>query len=58
MNSLRIAKRRKQVGGDYFDILNLPDSSTLAVIGDVSGKGISSAFVCGKNADRSSAFRK
>jgi serine phosphatase RsbU (regulator of sigma subunit) len=34
----------KQVGGDYFDILNLPDSSTLAVIGDVSGKGISSAL--------------
>ena len=34
----------KQVGGDYFDILNLPDNSTLAVIGDVSGKGISSAL--------------
>ncbi|MGD1044946.1 MAG: PP2C family protein-serine/threonine phosphatase [Bacteroidota bacterium] len=34
----------KQVGGDYYDILNLPDSSTLAVIGDVSGKGISSAL--------------
>jgi sigma-B regulation protein RsbU (phosphoserine phosphatase) len=34
----------KQVGGDYFDILNLSDSSTLAVIGDVSGKGISSAL--------------
>jgi phosphoserine phosphatase RsbU/P len=34
----------KQVGGDYFDILNLPDQSRLAVIGDVSGKGISSAL--------------
>jgi phosphoserine phosphatase RsbU/P len=34
----------KQVGGDYYDILTLPDSSTLAVIGDVSGKGISSAL--------------
>jgi phosphoserine phosphatase RsbU/P len=34
----------KQVGGDYFDILNLSDRSTLAVIGDVSGKGISSAL--------------
>jgi serine phosphatase RsbU (regulator of sigma subunit) len=34
----------KQVGGDYYDILNLPDCSTLAVIGDVSGKGISSAL--------------
>ena len=34
----------KQVGGDYYDILNLPDRSMLAVIGDVSGKGISSAL--------------
>ena len=34
----------KQVGGDYYDILILPDTSTLAVIGDVSGKGISSAL--------------
>jgi len=34
----------KQVGGDYYDILTLPDSSTLAMIGDVSGKGISSAL--------------
>jgi len=34
----------KQVGGDYYDILTLPDRSTLVVIGDVSGKGISSAL--------------
>jgi sigma-B regulation protein RsbU (phosphoserine phosphatase) len=34
----------KQVGGDYYDILQLPDHSTLAIIGDVSGKGISSAL--------------
>jgi phosphoserine phosphatase RsbU/P len=34
----------KQVGGDYYDILALPDGSTLLVIGDVSGKGISSAL--------------
>lgn len=34
----------KQVGGDYYDILNLSDCSTLTVIGDVSGKGISSAL--------------
>ena len=38
----------KQVGGDYYDILNLPDCSTLAVIGDVSGKGISSALYVAK----------
>ncbi|RPI05953.1 MAG: serine/threonine-protein phosphatase [Ignavibacteriae bacterium] len=34
----------KQVGGDYYDVLQLPDGSTLVVIGDVSGKGISSAL--------------
>jgi phosphoserine phosphatase RsbU/P len=34
----------KEVGGDYYDILTLPDGSTLIVIGDVSGKGISSAL--------------
>jgi phosphoserine phosphatase RsbU/P len=34
----------KEVGGDYYDILTLPDDSTLIVIGDVSGKGISSAL--------------
>jgi sigma-B regulation protein RsbU (phosphoserine phosphatase) len=34
----------KQVGGDYYDILPLPDHTTLVVIGDVSGKGISSAL--------------
>lgn len=34
----------KQVGGDYFDILNLRDGNKLIVVGDVSGKGISSAL--------------
>jgi phosphoserine phosphatase RsbU/P len=34
----------KQVGGDYFDVLNLSDGGTLIVVGDVSGKGISSAL--------------
>jgi serine phosphatase RsbU (regulator of sigma subunit) len=34
----------KQVGGDYFDVLSLLDGSTLIVVGDVSGKGISSAL--------------
>jgi phosphoserine phosphatase RsbU/P len=34
----------KQVGGDYYDVIHLPDGSTLTVIGDVSGKGISSAL--------------
>lgn len=34
----------KQVGGDYFDILDLRDGNKLIVVGDVSGKGISSAL--------------
>jgi len=34
----------KEVGGDYYDRLTLPDGSTLVMIGDVSGKGISSAL--------------
>jgi len=34
----------KSVGGDYYDVLRLDDGSTLLVIGDVSGKGISAAL--------------
>lgn len=34
----------KEVGGDYYDVIKLPDESTLVLIGDVSGKGISSAL--------------
>lgn len=34
----------KSVGGDYFDFINLPDGSTVAVIADISGKGMSAAL--------------
>jgi phosphoserine phosphatase RsbU/P len=34
----------KQVGGDYYDIIKTEDGCNLIVIGDVSGKGISSAL--------------
>ncbi len=33
-----------EVGGDYYDVLNLPDDCIGIVIGDVSGKGVSAAF--------------
>jgi len=34
----------QSVGGDYFDFLRVGDGSTIVVIGDVSGKGISAAL--------------
>ncbi len=34
----------KEVGGDYYDFLELPDNRTGIVVADVSGKGTSAAF--------------
>ena len=34
-----------QAGGDYFDVLVLPDESTLCVMADVMGKGLSAALL-------------
>ena len=34
----------KSVGGDYYDFISLGNGSTIAVIGDVSGKGITAAL--------------
>lgn len=34
-----------QAGGDYFDVLVLPDRSTLCVMADVMGKGLSAALL-------------
>ncbi|MBU1107624.1 MAG: SpoIIE family protein phosphatase [Candidatus Riflebacteria bacterium] len=35
----------RQIGGDFFDILNLDDGRLLAVLGDVSGKGMPAAIL-------------
>jgi sigma-B regulation protein RsbU (phosphoserine phosphatase) len=35
------------VGGDFYDIVSLPDGRWLIVIGDVSGKGVQAAIVTG-----------
>jgi sigma-B regulation protein RsbU (phosphoserine phosphatase) len=35
----------RQIGGDFFDILNLDDGRWLAVLGDVSGKGMPAAIL-------------
>ena len=34
-----------QAGGDYFDVLVLPDQSTLCIMADVMGKGLSAALL-------------
>ncbi|TDB77465.1 MULTISPECIES: SpoIIE family protein phosphatase [unclassified Micromonospora] len=36
-----------EVGGDFYDVVPLPDGRWLVVIGDVSGKGIQAAAVTG-----------
>jgi sigma-B regulation protein RsbU (phosphoserine phosphatase) len=35
------------VGGDFYDVLQLPDGRWLVVVGDVSGKGVQAATVTG-----------
>jgi serine phosphatase RsbU (regulator of sigma subunit) len=35
----------KEVGGDYFDCISLPDNRTVLIIADVAGKGISAALL-------------
>ncbi|WP_229398809.1 SpoIIE family protein phosphatase [Micromonospora okii] len=36
-----------EVGGDFYDVLPLPDGRWLVVVGDVSGKGVEAAAVTG-----------
>lgn len=35
----------RQVGGDYYDYINLPDNRFAVVVGDVAGKGVSAAIL-------------
>jgi serine phosphatase RsbU (regulator of sigma subunit) len=35
-----------EVGGDYYDFVELSDHMLGIVVGDVSGKGVSAAFIC------------
>jgi serine phosphatase RsbU (regulator of sigma subunit)/anti-sigma regulatory factor (Ser/Thr protein kinase) len=36
-----------EVGGDFYDVVGLPDGRWLVVVGDVSGKGVQAATVTG-----------
>src|SRR5262249_48890683 len=36
-----------EVGGDFYDVVQMPDGRWLMVIGDVSGKGVQAASVTG-----------
>jgi phosphoserine phosphatase RsbU/P len=38
-------KPLREVGGDYFDVIELPDNRTLFALADVSGKGIPAALL-------------
>ncbi|HKI84767.1 MAG TPA: PP2C family protein-serine/threonine phosphatase, partial [Candidatus Krumholzibacteria bacterium] len=40
-----ISEPSRQVGGDYYDFLRLPDSKLGIAVGDVSGKGIPAALL-------------
>ena len=46
----------KQVGGDYFDYIELNDNRLAIVLGDVSGKGIPAAILMAKVSSEISAF--
>jgi hypothetical protein len=39
-----VYKPAAELGGDFFQVIALPDTSTLIVIGDVSGKGLKAAM--------------
>ncbi|MHC4788579.1 MAG: FHA domain-containing protein, partial [Planctomycetota bacterium] len=39
-----------EVGGDFYDFIELPDGCVLVVVGDVSGKGITAALMMAKMA--------
>jgi hypothetical protein len=39
-----VYKPAAELGGDFFQVISLPDASTLIAIGDVSGKGLKAAM--------------
>jgi anti-sigma regulatory factor (Ser/Thr protein kinase) len=44
----RPAEQEVQVGGDWYDVLELPDGRVALSVGDVAGQGLTSALVMGQ----------
>ena len=44
----RPAEQEVQVGGDWYDVLELPDGRVAVSVGDVAGQGLTSALVMGQ----------
>lgn len=49
-------KPAKQVGGDYYDYIELPDNRLAIVLADVSGKGVGAALLVAKLASEMRVF--
>lgn len=39
-----VSESSLEVGGDYYDVITLPDNRIGVIVGDVAGKGVSAAF--------------
>ncbi|MCW2813537.1 MAG: putative multi-sensor signal transduction histidine kinase [Nocardioides sp.] len=44
----RPAEEQVQVGGDWYDVVDLPDGRVALVVGDVAGHGLTSALIMGQ----------
>ena len=44
LDIVAVSESSAEVGGDYYDFIQLPDDKVGVVVGDVSGKGVSAAF--------------
>ena len=45
LHTWAVSQPAAYVGGDFYDVITLPDSSVLAYVADVSGKGVPAALI-------------